>query len=114
MSAGCAAQELGVGQHAVPQTILAGIFTLGFHIRIANIDRADFVPADAAGEDFFTAGGGIEEPLAILLHQRNGKRPTIRPDFQRDVGIRIGGEHSFFRQVLDEHLIFFGGLDHIG
>ena len=60
------------------------------------------------------AGCGIKEPVAVLLHQRNGKRPAVRADFQRDVGIRIGDQLRLFRQVLDEHFVFLGGLDDIG
>ena len=54
---------------------------------MADIDRADFIHADAAGEDFLFAGGGVKEPLAVLLHQRNRKRPAVRADLQRDLGI---------------------------
>ena len=92
MGAGRAAQELGVGQHTVAHAVLAGIFALGIHIGIADIDRADFVHADATGENLLFASGGVKEPLSVLLHQWNRKRPAVRANFQRDVGIRIGDQ----------------------
>ena len=48
------------------------------------------------------------------LHQRNGKRPAVRAHFQREVGIGVGDQLRLFRQVLDEQLESFGGLDDVG
>src|SRR5208283_4956756 len=69
VGAGRAVQELRVGEHSVPQAILAGIFALRLHIRVADIDRAHFVPANAAGENLLLARCGIEEPLPVLFDE---------------------------------------------
>lgn len=104
---------LGIFQNAAA-TIFARVFTLGFHIRIANGNRAHLILADAARENFRFSRGGVKKPLTILFHQWNGKRPTVRADFQRDVGIGIGDQLRLLRQMLDKHFEAFSGLNRVG
>src|SRR5258705_12398211 len=53
------------------------LFTLGVHITAANLDGMQFVGTNAAAEDFFSGGVGVEHPLPSLLNERDGKGPII-------------------------------------
>ena len=61
-----------------------------------------------------SARRGVEEPLPVLFHQRNGKWPAVSANFQRHVGIRISDQLRLFGQVFDRDTLFLGGLDDIG
>jgi hypothetical protein len=102
--AGRAAQELRVGQHAVAHAILAGIFALRIHIGVADIDRADFVHADAAGENFFRLPAAVSKnhwPSCFTSGMGNGQ-PSA-PISSVTLESELFDQLRLFRQVLDEH-----------
>jgi len=100
MQARRAAQKFRVGEHTVNHAILAGHILVALPHTRCRHDRARFVPANAARKNFLPARDSIKKPLAVLLHQRNGKLPAVRADGQREIVHRVGEQLLFFREAL--------------
>src|SRR5579862_6705724 len=76
----------------------------GCHQLAADLDRRQLVLADAAQQDLLLAGRGVERPAPILLGQRNGKRPVLRPDVEGDDAVRLLHEAVRLLVLLQEVL----------
>ena len=50
---------------------------LGLDEAATDLDGVQFIPADAAVEQFLTARFRIEKPLPALLDERHGERPAV-------------------------------------
>src|SRR5438552_13442772 len=83
-SAGAAAKPLRVLEHVITVAILAGVFALGLDIGAADMKGVDFIPANPPVENFLFSCLRIEEPLTILLDERDGKGPAVRSQPQRN------------------------------
>ena len=68
---------------------LAGIFFLGVDESLKRIDGIEFIPPYPSIEDFLFASVCIPEPTAILLYERDGKRPVLRSEIKFDRSIRL-------------------------
>src|SRR6476661_703634 len=68
---------LGILVHVVPFAWLKGIIMLRFHVAAADLNRVQFVSADAAVDELLTAGLAIKKPLATALHDRHRERPVL-------------------------------------
>src|SRR4030095_9727110 len=69
--------SLGVLVHLGIIVLFLGIFLLRFVETTANGNRVQFVGTDTPIQNFLTASLGIEVPLALALHDRDGKRKII-------------------------------------
>ncbi len=77
MLSGCTDDSLGVLVYLGIVMLFHRVFTLGVHITAANLDGIQFVGTNAAAQNFFSAGFGVEQPLPTLLNERDGKGPII-------------------------------------
>src|SRR5215475_5928774 len=79
---------LSVFQNLVSIAVEAGVIALCVHVCAEDAKRRELVLADAASEDFILARLGIEEPAAILPHQRNREWVEIVTNFQNHFPVR--------------------------
>ena len=79
-----------------------GIFLLRVDIGRTGLDRVQLVAADAAIEDLFAAGRGVEPPAAVLAHERDRERPILAADDQ----------HGFVVTLHHDLMLGIVGLDH--
>src|SRR3954464_13945989 len=70
-------ESLGILQNLVAITVLARIFPLRVHISPHHLKCSQFVLADPPPQKFIFSHLRIEEPSAILFHDRNWKRPQV-------------------------------------
>src|SRR5258708_15820786 len=77
MLSGCTDDALGVLVYLGIVMLFHRVFTLGVHITAANLDGIQFVGTNAAAQNFFSAGFGVEQPLPTLLNERDGKGPVV-------------------------------------
>src|SRR5512134_274364 len=76
LSALAAPEPLGEREHAVAVVVGAGVLALRIDIRLAELDRRQFVAADAAIGDLLDPGLDVEGPACFALDQRDRHRPA--------------------------------------
>jgi hypothetical protein len=77
-------EPLGIFQNLIAILIGARIFSLGLHVSAHDRKCREFVPADAAAEQFVLAGLGVEGPPAIPLHDGDREWPQVIAQFEDD------------------------------
>jgi hypothetical protein len=70
---------LRILQHLVAVAILAGVFTLGFDVGAHDLERGQFVLADATVEQLVLARRGVEEPRPSFFTMGTGKGQELSP-----------------------------------
>src|SRR5262249_46896794 len=81
---------------------LFGIFLLGGDVDATGVDRAHFVAADAAVNDFRACELRIESPSVVQAHQPDGERPAFFTDNQHGLVLAVGKNLIFGAEGCEE------------
>src|SRR5215471_4048715 len=99
--AGRADDPLCVLVYFVPLAFLEGVVVLRLHITVTNLDRVQFIGANASVEKLLLAGFGVKKPLAVLLHDRHRERPVLVPNYEESAvaAFRVHGDVLLFMSL---------------
>src|SRR5262249_3774022 len=81
---------------------LLGIFLLGGNVDATSVDRAHFVAADAAVNNFRAGELRIESPSVVQAHESDGERPAFFTDNQHGLVLAVGKNLIFGAEGCEE------------